>query len=503
MKSRKQYILAFIIGVIISSLGISVFAADNLDWTNATQTELGKSSKWTQWCEQWEIIKNFPTQMSLSPGEDETKLNFAWYSNNSDIKPKLKISDNKNMENAKALTVKTTNATEGFKSNKATAKHLKPNMKYYYSYTINGRWVDPILYKTKGKKTYSFGFVGDPQIGSSWRNMPKYLNEEEIQNRAVRNDSFNWNNTINNMIVRNPNISFIVSAGDQIQSSDKSKPSLYYNKNEVEYAGYLSPALLKSIPVATTIGNHDSPSRNYFYHFNTPNESTLGLTMAGGDYYYKYGNTLFIVLNSNSTNIKDHKKFIQKVVEDNKDVKWRIVTMHHDIYGSGQHSSEPEVVMLRYQLAPIFEKNNIDVVLTGHDHIYSRSYILKGGKLNKSAMISDDEYEEYATGKKQINKKYKKYLRSIEDDYAVESKCSKIVKNPNGILYITANSASGSKYYKLSNKQQAYISYRWQENVPTYSIIDVTDNIFTINTYRTDNNHKIDSTFTIKKTYKN
>ena len=71
--------------------------------------------------------------------------------------------------------------------------------------------------------------------------------------------------------------------------------------------------------------------------------------------------------------------------------------------------------------------------------------------------------------------------------------------NPKGILYITANSSSGSKYYDLAQNQQEYIAYRWQENVPTYSMIDVTDRAFTINTYRVDNNKKIDSSFTIKK----
>ena len=73
------------------------------------------------------------------------------------------------------------------------------------------------------------------------------------------------------------------------------------------------------------------------------------------------------------------------------------------------------------------------------------------------------------------------------------------VVNPDGILYMTANSSSGSKYYDLVPRMQSYIANRWQEDVPTYSVIDVTDNTFTINTYRTDNDQKIDETFTIKK----
>ena len=64
---------------------------------------------------------------------------------------------------------------------------------------------------------------------------------------------------------------------------------------------------------------------------------------------------------------------------------------------------------------------------------------------------------------------------------------------------MTANSASGSKYYDLVEKKQNYIASRWQEDVPTYSNIEIDEVSFTINTYRTDNGEKIDNTFTIVK----
>ena len=67
-------------------------------------------------------------------------------------------------------------------------------------------------------------------------------------------------------------------------------------------------------------------------------------------------------------------------------------------------------------------------------------------------------------------------------------------------MYLTASSSSGSKYYDLVARRQSYIANRWQEDVPTYSLIDVTETTMTINTYRTDNNSKIDDTVTIVKT---
>lgn len=73
------------------------------------------------------------------------------------------------------------------------------------------------------------------------------------------------------------------------------------------------------------------------------------------------------------------------------------------------------------------------------------------------------------------------------------------VVDPKGILYLTASSSSGSKYYDLVSRQQSYIASRWQEDVPTYSLIDVTETTMTINTYRTDNDSAIDNTVTIVK----
>ena len=95
---------------------------------------------------------------------------------------------------------------------------------------------------------------------------------------------------------------------------------------------------------------------------------------------------------------------------------------------------------------------------------------------------------------------YRNYLHAGMDKDAVEdTEKGETVVNPDGILYMTANSSSGSKYYDLVPRMQSYIANRWQEDIPTYSVIDVTDNTFTTNTYRTDNDQKIDETFTIKK----
>jgi hypothetical protein len=71
--------------------------------------------------------------------------------------------------------------------------------------------------------------------------------------------------------------------------------------------------------------------------------------------------------------------------------------------------------------------------------------------------------------------------------------------DPDGILYITANSGSGSKYYKIKQDQFSYAAVKNQEKVPTYSKISVTDHSFEVTTYRAADNSVVDN-FTINRT---
>lgn len=99
-----------------------------------------------------------------------------------------------------------------------------------------------------------------------------------------------------------------------------------------------------------------------------------------------------MILNTQDTNVEEHRQFIESTVAANTDCKWKIVTLHQDIYGSAEHSNEPEITNLRYSLVPVFEQNDIDLVLAGHDHAYSRTKMLEGGQFKME--YSDDEFEE-------------------------------------------------------------------------------------------------------------
>lgn len=523
MKKKTMAIAALTTALICQPMNVFAGAAPD-GKTNASQTLAAQNGAWENWKQKWEGIKDDWTLVSIAPGADETEMNFAWYSlEGEDVSFTYGLKEN--LSDGISVSVNQTEGQDGYKANKVTLKDLKAGKTYYYQ--VSGKAIESFT-TDDDTSEFSFIFVGDPQIGSS--NEEKAKKPEDIaketfkiaQNESVCNDTFNWNDTLNKAIAKtNGKASFILSAGDQIQTNAKKVKN--NTISEIEYTGFLSPNVLKSTPLASTVGNHDADNANYTYHFNPANLSDLGSNdYVGGDYYYTYGDALFIQLNTQDTNSAEHIEFIKQTVAAHPECKWRIVTLHQDIYGSAEHSNEPEITNLRYELVPAFEKYDIDLVLTGHDHAYSRSKMLVGGE--KANNYTDDEFDEQLDKDLDVGdsdeqltvapgnikddttdpaeRAYLDYLNSVMDANAVEkaTEGKDVAIDSEGILYLTAGSSSGSKYYDLVPRQQTYIANRWQEDVPTYTVIDVNETTLTINTYRTDNNEKIDSQFTLVKT---
>lgn len=521
MKLRNRWTAALLVATLVFTQGKTVMAEIAPDGKTVASGD--EFDKWKNTV--WENIKNDWTMVSLTPGADETQINMAWYSKSGETVT-LKygktsdLSDGVDVEVVQTPTEQTDEDGILYDSNKATLTGLTEDTVYYYQ--VSGKDIE--TFKTGKTDSFTFAFVGDPQIGSSNEmkaKKPEDLTDEfySVQSDSVANDSYNWSDTLNKALEKNSSINFVVSAGDQIQTNAKKVDST--TVSEIEYTGYLSPEALTSLPVATTVGNHDSDNANYQYHFNVPNQSELGANdYVGGDYYFTYGNALFMFLNTQDTETSEHKEFIEDTVKANPDCNWKIVTLHQDIYGSAEHSNEPEIVNLRYELAPVFEECKVDVVLSGHDHAYSRSKFVSGDTEVKEITYTDDEFEEMLekdidagdnaaqiyvapaniedTTTDEAELKYLAYLKDIMDENRIKEDTNEVV-NPKGIMYITAGSASGSKYYDLTGRCQSYISNRWQEDVPTYSLVDVTDTTLTVNTYRADTNEKIDEGIKIVK----
>lgn len=290
--------------------------------------------------ENWSTIRTDFTKVVLAPGADESQLNFAWYSKESAeptvqiVKASEEFADQGIFAGTNSTAYRNAETGTQYYSNKVTATGLEENTEYKYRYkTGEGEWSEEYTYITQSTDN-GFGFiaVGDVQIG--------------VGNGGSENDTARWENTLDLATEMLPDASFIMSMGDQVDG----------NKEEDQYAGFLYPSMLRSLPISTLAGNHDCDVPNLSWHFNNPNQTKYGETNAGGDYYFSYGDMLVIALNSNAV-LKstksdnaiavEHRKCIEEAIASNPYAKWRVVTFHQDIYGYPDHYSDPEVTECR------------------------------------------------------------------------------------------------------------------------------------------------------------
>ncbi|MDU5418460.1 metallophosphoesterase, partial [Peptoniphilus harei] len=312
-----------------------------------------------------------------------------------------------------------------------------------YRFSNGDAFSEVKTFKTGGKGNFSFFAAGDPQIGAGF--------EDE--------DEKGWDKTLKLLPGLDSSASFLLSLGDQVNIAD----------NERQYDAYINRDGFNGLTLAPIIGNHDSGNHAYTEHFKVPNVQDEGTTKAGSNYYYVYNNTLFICLNTNKADFAEHKATIEKAIADNPNVKWRVVTFHQPPYTVATHALDKDVLNIRANLVPILKENKIDLVLNGHDHVYTRTHVMDGTK----------PIIEWKDGEN----------KEAPSEYV----------NPKGIIYVTTNSASGSKFYNIKNEDFEYSAVKNQEKVPNISNVKVTDNSIEVTTYRTSDKSIVDSFKIVKE----
>jgi len=505
----KKATVALLATTFIASSGYTIYAESLREsWNNAASTTTtgttlqdgsivysnvyANPTAWTNWKTDWNTIRKNYEQVALTPGKDASELNFGWYSY-TDETPAVRLVDIQGNATGQTFygvqdknslsSVTEGSVTTALYPNKVKMTGITKGTTYYYQYFLDGGWSGTFTYKAQNTDAFSVLYVGDPQIGASVGQTPTETNTfANTVEYFARNDAYNWNATLNNAVKANPNLSFILSAGDQINQTtvDSATKEL---EQQVEYSGFLNPSTLRSLPIATVIGNHDASSINYKNHFNNPNSFTeeVGASTAGNDYYFSYGNALFVCINTNNYNCQTHKDLIDKAISAYPNAKWKVLMFHQDIYGSGADHSDSDGMILRTQLTPIIDKAGFDIVLQGHDHTYSRTY-----------QISSDGNSYTAFGKT-TDLKSSAFLTQNAACYNILTNITSTNKviNPKGTVYFEANSSTGSKFYQLIQTQQNYVAARSQSWKPTYSVIDINDVSLSVRTYDAATNQEL------------
>ena len=218
-----------------------------------------------------------------------------------------------------------------------------------------------------------------------------------------------------------------------------------------------------------------------------------------GNYYYLYNNVLFVTLNTgaypggndeeNAGNArvpsasKDNSE-AEAMVENFRTTlnaatseyagqyQWLIVTHHKSTQTVAKHAADSDIEnYVDAGFEKVMDEFDVDFVLGGHDHVYSRSYVLKDGQRNAERLdtIYDPDGTIYLTGNCCSDMQY--YTPFAEVD-----------KENNADFPVLANGETGSQAYLAGNLP--YGNQEWnQEYSPSYAVFDVNGDKISVNVY--------------------
>jgi hypothetical protein len=146
---------------------------------------------------------------------------------------------------------------------------------------------------------------------------------------------------------------FVVMLGDNIYGGESAAD--FKLKFEDPYKALLDAG----VKFYASLGNHDNPNERFYKPFN----------MGGKRYYsFKNANAAFFALDSNYMDPEQVSWLQQQLSGSSSD--WKICFFHHPLRSDGRfHGAD---VDLRARIGPILESHGVNLVLSGHDHVYER-----------------------------------------------------------------------------------------------------------------------------------
>ncbi|MCH5171600.1 MAG: metallophosphoesterase family protein [Erysipelotrichales bacterium] len=415
--------------------------------------------------------------------DSASQMAFRWntdYRADSDLQV-IKASDgdfnSANLLEFSGKTEKSRVQNDGF-IHSVVATDLEKNTKYLYRLGDKelNLWSDVGSFTTENDNEYtSFLHISDPQV------------MEELHSSTY--------SELLGKITSEVDLDFMCVSGDLVNSSWVDHNPILEQwdlalTNQAEY--------LQNIPMMAVAGNHEAADYDFASRFNLPIDDLNQDVKSGVYYSYDYHNIHFICLNTNdtlnpnsptdATGLSNAQiEWLKNDLEKSKDAEWKIVMMHKGIYDAGSHASNKDgedydIALIRKQLAPLFSKYNVDLVLQGHDHLYSRSYPIESS-INNNELVSKTKEEEVIE-LSHDDQTYRGYL------------------NPSGPIYVNTGSASGSKYYGVTDYDSKVmpIEKAYGPNNRMLTSYYVEDNTLYANVYEIVNGElSLYDTFAIKK----
>lgn len=376
-----------------------------------------------------ETVKPDTSGLLLEVGEDERSIRVNWYTDDAgayELQYSIKQQDEEPAAYAGCLMGRQKGEAKDAYCYTAEIDMLETGREYVYRIRRLGSQdiSETYTFCAPGKdEDFTFLFAGDPQIGAG----------------KLTVDGKAWENSLNEGLAAAPDAAFLITAGDQADSSDPEKA-------KQEYLEFRRSEILKSLPTAVNPGNHEAANNLYEKQFQRDGRNDLA-------YSFTYKNVLFVALDLFNDDAKGQADFLRRAIEDHPS-DWVVVTMHYSLFSAGAHADDESIIKKRNQLAPVFSECNVDLVLAGHDHSYSRTFYMNGLT---------------STGKTGGRKK-------------------------NGeVLYLTGGSSTGNKYYEKNKEETGYDAFFLEEKVPVMVSVTVKRKSIEIRTYDVSGGEEIDA----------
>ncbi len=434
MKKSKRIISLALTLIMLFSVSTTALAAKDNTSEKAWNTAWDKNSE------------EIAAAVTLFPGSNEKERIVAWYSVSDTGYVELKSS-----ESTKKIDAVAKATPEGDFRLSAVLSELAEGT-YTYKCVSGDFTSEKYTFKVEKAGAFTAMYVSDIHVSES----------DENENE-VRDTAYLWDKALDSAVLQaekeGNSLDLIVSGGDQASEGLRN-----------EFIGLSAPNAVKELPFSITVGNHDRKSVGYKYYTAYPNEPDQTFrSYIGTDYWYRYGNALFLMLDSCNVSMREHYKFMKEATQANADATWIIASMHHDMFGGREPWLDTENTMLRLLWTPFFDEFGVDMVLTGHSHYYSISNVIYNRetveKVGQNAELTD----------------------------------------PAGTIYMSSGSIS--RHAPLLDDEGNVppvgenAGYVWLEEETVYSLMDFTEDTLTFKSYTVESGEEFNR-LTITKTSK-
>ena len=344
-----------------------------------------------------------PKKILVNVGSDETNVGISFETPLGVTDAKVVVSLNETLTSPVEFLAKSTEVSGTTASGPnvvylawgAYVTELTPDTTYYYKVGNDNGWSSTLSFttlKTSGDATMLF--FGDVQGG--------YAAFPNVLDKAV---------------AQYPEASLFMLAGDINDSEAK-------QYDEITLFDDYAKTYLNNNIWAAAIGNHDAYNgghvfSNYFYGPNNGIDSGSGVR----NYYFEFNDAIIFNLDTEAGFASYDPSYVKqsnllRTVMNETTKKYKIVLMHRSTYPMNYNEANVRA------LSSVFEELEIDLVISGHDHVYNRTTMLEGNKV-------------------EVN---------------------------NGVTYVVGGS-SGTKFYNADTVPRPWENIVYDDNFPVFSAI--------------------------------